>query len=104
MLDTSQLESLPPEERAAYGAKIRDKLGLPPDASDWIVIGTLTVLVARFMDEAERSFKNSSLLVADLSTKISHREQGILISIHKRIRGLSEICKFMGWEVDDGQD
>lgn len=117
MLDTSQLESLPPDERAAYGAKIRDKLGLPPDASDWIVIGTLTVLVARLVDEAERTIVDSQrllrpfrfrkwlwqLYLRDSTSDMDKHENTDFIQWLTSRFSRSRICTLMGLEVEDGQ-
>lgn len=62
MIDTSPLESLSPEERARLGSEIRKNLGLPPDASDWIVIAILTILVSRMFDRHERLIRKANRL------------------------------------------
>lgn len=62
MIDTRPLESLSPEERARLGSEIRKNLGLPPDASDWIVIAILTILVSRMFDRHERLIRKANRL------------------------------------------
>lgn len=94
MTNTSELKAMSPEERETNLSQIRKILKLPDEAGEWEIIGTLTILAANLWTQQEQA-------IDFYENKISHREKGTMIAVHKQIKGLSNICKRFGWEVPE---